>query len=218
MNVKKYLEIFSQVIEYYHILDDVNQPINNPFEVGTIEQLAFDKNWIDCVQWHLEDIIRDPSIDAQEALKIKRRIDKSNQERTDLVERIDDWYLTKYSKVVPNVDAGINTESPAWVVDRLSILALKIYHMMEQVERGDVSQLHKQACQNKLQILLEQETDLSNSLSELLDDIESGTKIMKVYRQMKMYDDESLNPILYSEKQKHRCNIYWFYGFQLWGM
>lgn len=193
--------IFSQSIEKYHIKDHVDTPIENPFEKEDIQHLLYLKNWIDTVQWHLEDIIRDPNIDPVEALKIKRRIDASNQERTDVVEYIDSWFLEKYSNVTPAKDASINTESPAWAIDRLSILALKIYHMQEEADRKDASEEHKTACQAKLNILLEQRVDLSTAIEELVNDIEAGKKYMKAYKQMKMYNDPSLNPVLYKEEK-----------------
>ena len=192
--------IFEQVIKDYHLIDDVDQDIKNPYELGTIEYDLYVKNWIDTVQWHLEDIIRDPHINPVEALALKRRIDKSNQDRTDLVERIDSYFLSLYGGVKTQPDATINTESPAWAVDRLSILALKIYHMREQVERPDASEEHRATCRRKLDVLLEQQVDLSTAIDQLLADIEAGRKWMKVYKQMKMYNDPSTNPILYGSK------------------
>lgn len=189
--------IFEQSIRDYHVFDDVNHPIQNPYRQGTIEACLYLKNWIDTVQWHFEDIIRDPEINPDEALTLKRRIDKSNQDRTDLVEMIDSYFLDKYKDVAVKEDATINTESPAWAVDRLSILALKIYHMREQVDRDDASEEHKAKCQAKLDVLLEQQKDLSTAIDQLIDDIEAGKKYMKVYKQMKMYNDPSTNPILY---------------------
>lgn len=189
--------IFEKAILDYHVHDNVDAPINNPYQFQTIEYFLYLKNWIDTVQWHLEDIIRDPQIDPVEALAIKRRIDKSNQERTDMVEMIDSYFLDKYKEIKPLADAKINTESPAWAVDRLSILALKIYHMHQEVIREDANEAHKQACQKKLDVLLEQKKDLSSAIDELLADIEKGEKYMKVYKQMKMYNDPNLNPILY---------------------
>ena len=193
-------KIFEQSIADYHKHDDVDTPIANPFQIKTIEYYLYLKNWIDTVQWHLEDIIRNPEIDPVEALKIKRRIDKSNQDRTDLVELIDSYFLDKYKGVKIANNAVINTESPAWAVDRFSILALKIYHMQEQVSRNDVSAEHKAQCQNKLNILLEQKKDLGTAIDQLLDDISAGRKYMKVYKQMKMYNDPNLNPVLYGAK------------------
>lgn len=194
-------KIFEQSIADYHKKDDVDTPIANPFEIKTIEYYLYLKNWIDTVQWHLEDIIRNPEIDPVEALKIKRRIDKSNQDRTDLVELIDSYFLDKYKDVKVQPNATINTESPAWAVDRYSILSLKIYHMQEQVGRTDVSAEHKTQCQNKLNVLLEQKKDLGGAIDQLLDDIVAGRKYMKVYKQMKMYNDPNLNPVLYGTKQ-----------------
>lgn len=191
--------IFDKVIEDYHVENDVDTPIGNPHKEQTIEFFLYLKNWIDTVQWHLEDIIRNPNIDPVEALAIKRRIDKSNQDRTDLVELIDSYFLDKYKAVIPQSDAKINTESPAWAVDRLSILALKIYHMRQEVERTDVDQSHRDQCAQKLNVLLEQRKDLSTAINELMQDIESGNKYMKVYKQMKMYNDPNLNPVLYKK-------------------
>ena len=194
-------EIFRLAIRDYHIKDNVDTPINNPYNRDTIENRLYLKCWIDTVQWHFEDIIRDPHIDPVEALQLKRRIDQSNQDRTDLVEQIDSYFRQIYSNVKPLPDATINTESPAWAVDRLSILALKIYHMREQAERADASEEHRQKCQAKLEVLLEQQKDLSTAIDQLLADIQAGRKYMKVYRQMKMYNDPSTNPILYKEKK-----------------
>ena len=193
-------KIFNQAIADYHIKDNIDTPINNPFAEGTIENRLYLKCWIDTVQWHFEDIIRDPQIDPAEALVLKRRIDKSNQDRTDLVEQIDSYFREVYKDVKVQDDARINTESPAWAVDRLSILALKIYHMKEQVERPEASAEHKAKCQAKLNVLLEQQVDLSTAIDQLLEDIEAGRKYMKVYRQMKMYNDPSTNPVLYNQK------------------
>ena len=192
--------IFNKAIADYHLNDDIDQQMKNPFETGTIEAYLYTKCWIDTVQWHLEDIIRDPHIDPVDALQLKRRIDKSNQDRTDLVEMIDSYFYTLYSQVNIKPDATINTESPAWAVDRLSILALKIYHMEEQVKRDDADEAHKKLCRQKLDVLLVQQQDLSTAIDQLLDDIEKGKKYMKVYKQMKMYNDPSTNPILYGKK------------------
>lgn len=194
-------KVFNMAINDYHVKDNVDTAINNPFDRDSIENRLYLKCWIDTVQWHLEDIIRDPHIDPVEALNLKRRIDRSNQDRTDLVEQIDSFFRMKYSDVKVLDNATINTESPAWAVDRLSILALKIYHMKEQVERKDADKEHVEKCQKKLDVLLEQQTDLSTAIDQLLDDIEAGRKYMKVYRQMKMYNDPSTNPVLYANKK-----------------
>lgn len=193
--------IFEQSIRDYHQFDDVDYPISNPYEKGQFEHLLYVKNWIDTVQWHLEDIIRDPNIDPVAALALKRRIDASNQERTDMVEYIDSYFLQKYAHVQPKANAKINSESPAWAFDRLSILALKIFHMNEEANRADASQEHRDKCQAKLNVLLEQRSDLSTAIEELLQDIENGDKYMKVYKQMKMYNDDDLNPVLYQGKK-----------------
>ena len=193
--------IFEQSIKDYHQYDDVNQPINNPYPKDQIEHLLYLKNWIDTVQWHYEDIIRDPQIDPVAALALKRKIDASNQHRTDVVEYIDSYFLQKFKDVHTQPHAKINTESPAWAIDRLSILALKIYHMNEEVERVDATSEHKLKCEEKLNILLEQRQDMISSIDDLLDDIEAGHKYMKVYKQMKMYNDTDLNPVLYQNKK-----------------
>lgn len=188
--------IFTQSITDYHVLDKVDQPINNPFDPTELNHLLYRKNWIDTIQWHFEDLIRDPEINPAEALVLKRKIDASNQERTDLVEYIDSYFLNKYQSVQIKEGATINTESPAWAVDRLSILALKIYHMEIEVNRSDADKSHREACDQKLQVLLQQKVDLSQAIDQLLQDIENGIKYMKVYKQMKMYNDQELNPVL----------------------
>ena len=193
--------VFEQSIQDYHQFDSVDQPINNPFPKEKFEHLLYLKNWIDTVQWHFEDIIRDPNIDPVVALTLKRKIDASNQERTDMVEYIDGYFLQKYGAVEIKVGAKINSESPAWAFDRLSILALKIYHMKEEANRKEASQDHRDKCQAKLNVLLEQRTDLSTAIDDLLNDIEGGDKFMKVYKQMKMYNDDDLNPVLYQNKK-----------------
>ena len=193
--------IFERAIADYHLTDDVNTPIKNPYQKDSIENRLYQKCWIDTVQWHYEDIIRDPHIDPVEALSLKRRIDRSNQDRTDLVEAIDSYFRQYYQSVKPLPEARLNTESPAWAVDRLSILALKIYHMQEQVERKDAEPEHIQKCKAKLDVLKEQQKDLSLAIDQLLEDIEAGRKYMKVYRQMKMYNDPSTNPILYNNNK-----------------
>lgn len=194
-------KIFNRAIGDYHRWDDVDHPIENPYEPGSLEHLLYHKNWIDTVQWHLEDIIRDPQIDPVAALAIKRRIDKSNQDRTDMVEYIDSYLLDKYKDVEPRPDARLNTETPAWAIDRLSILALKIYHMAREAERTDVGEAHRAACRKKLDVLLAQQVDLSGAIEELIGDIEAGRKYMKTYKQMKMYNDPALNPVLYGQKK-----------------
>ena len=192
-------EIFSQAIRDYHITDNVDTSINNPYDRDSIENRLYLKCWIDTVQWHFEDLIRDPHIVPEDGMNLKRHIDRSNQDRTDLVEQIDSYFRHLYSEVVPLPDATINTESPAWAIDRLSILALKIYHMKEQTERTDASAEHIEKCKAKLDILLEQQKDLCTAIDQLLDDIQNGRKYMKVYRQMKMYNDPATNPILYKK-------------------
>jgi len=194
-------EIFNRVIADYHVTDNVNAPIHNPYPKDSVENCLYLKCWIDTVQWHFEDLIRDPNIDPIEALALKRRIDKSNQDRTDIVEDIDSWFRNHYCEVKVLPDARLNTESPAWAIDRLSILALKIWHMKEQAERSDASPEHIAKCQAKLDILLEQQHDLSLAIDQLLEDIEAGRKYMKVYRQMKMYNDPTTNPVLYKERK-----------------
>jgi len=195
-------EVFLQSVKDYHILNDVDAIMKNPFDQSDLQHLFYWKNYIDTVQWHLEDIVRDPQIDPVKGLELKRRIDRSNQERTDLVEMIDDYFLNLYATVQLLPNATFNTESPAWAIDRLSILILKIFHMQEEVNRQEASDEHRNKCAAKLEVLQMQQSDLSNSIDELILDISSGRKEMKVYRQMKMYNDPSLNPVLYNLKGK----------------
>lgn len=192
--------IFEESIKAYHVEDRVDQPLLNPYPEKEVSHLLYRKNWIDTVQWHYEDLIRDPGINPEEALALKRKIDASNQERTDLVEYIDSYFLQKYREVTIQEEAAINTESPAWAIDRLSILALKLYHMKEEAERANATKDHQLRCREKLEILLEQKKDLCAAIDQLLEDIASGKKYMKVYRQMKMYNDEELNPVLRAQK------------------
>ena len=196
---KKAIEIFEKSVNDYHVYDDITRNPNNPFENKSFEHLLYEKNWIDTVQWHYEDIIRDPDIDPSEGMKLKRLIDSSNQNRTEMVEYIDSYFLNLYSSVTTRENAKVNTESPAWAIDRLSILILKIYHMEEESNRKDVSEDHKNNCQKKLNVLIEQREDLSESIDQLLIDLSTGIKKMRVYKQMKMYNDESLNPVLYNK-------------------
>ena len=200
LSTEPILPIFNQAIDDYHKFDDVDHPCENPYEKLTIEWYLYNKVWIDTVQWHLEDLIRDPNIDPTEALALKRRIDKSNQDRTDIVEMIDGYYLMLFQRVEPQPNATLNTESPAWAIDRLSILQLKIYHMKAEVERTDVSEEHKAKCQAKLDVLLEQNADLCTAIDQLMECYKKGEKVMKVYKQMKMYNDPALNPVLYGQK------------------
>ncbi len=192
--------IFWNTTQLYHQFDNIDAEVDNPFEEGSVENMLFRKNWIDAVQWHMEDIIRDPNIDPAEALVLKRRIDRSNQDRTDLVEQLDSYFLDQYKDVNPLADATINTETPAWAIDRLSILALKIYHMDAEVNRKDAAPEHVEKCRQKLRTLLIQREDLTAAIQQLLDDIAAGRKYMKLYRQMKMYNDPSTNPVLYGAK------------------
>lgn len=193
-------EIFNQAIRDYHVTDNVDTPIHNPYERDSIENRLYLKCWIDTVQWHFEDLIRDPHISPVDGMSLKRRIDRSNQDRTDLVEQIDSYFRQLYCDVKVLPEATLNTESPAWALDRLSILALKIYHMREQAERTDASPEHIAKCKTKLDVLMEQQRDLSTAIGQLLDDIQAGRKYMKVYRQMKMYNDPTTNPVLYQNK------------------
>lgn len=192
--------IFNKSIDDYHKKDDVDQSFSNPYAENSIDALLYRKNWIDTVQWHLEDIIRNPKIEAEEALQIKRRIDKSNQDRTDLVEQIDEAIIAQYHEVKPQPGARLNTESPGWAIDRLSILALKIYHMRIEAERVDIAADLQKKNQNKLAILKIQEEDLSTAIDQLLEDLSTGQRLAKVYRQMKMYNDPELNPVLYKKE------------------
>jgi hypothetical protein len=197
-------EIFNRSILDYHAKDNVDTPMANPFPTGSMEELLYKKNWIDTVQWHLEDIIRMPSLDPAKGMEIKRRIDKSNQERTDTVEKIDDFFLSEFSNVLASGDTRINSETPAWLLDRMSILMLKIYHMREQTIRRDVPQEHLERCGQKLALLLEQKEDMRMAFDELIEDIRAGKRKFKVYRQVKMYNDKSLNPMLYNESKPNK--------------
>lgn len=200
MKVSEIFEIFNSQIIEYHKIDSVDANSSNPFREGSFEHVLWEKNFIDTVQWHLEDLIRPADINPEEALTLKRRIDASNQHRTDMVERIDDYYWSQFAGITPLPDARINTETPAWAIDRLSILALKIYHFDIEVKREDVSDEHHAKCLDKLNTLLTQKTDLLLAIEQLLDDLAQGNKVMKLYRQMKMYNDPSLNPALYQKK------------------
>lgn len=201
MTSTRFFEIFEKSIKDYHVYDSIETEIKNPYNKDQFEYLLYQKNWIDTVQWHLEDIIRDPEIEPTEALKIKRVIDASNQKRTDLVEFIDGYFLNKYKDIKPNKNATLNSETVAWALDRLSILALKIFHMSEEANRESAEQSHKINCRNKLDVLNEQKMDLSTAIDQLIEDIEKGNKYMKTYKQMKMYNDEELNPVLYKAKK-----------------
>jgi|SRR5688572_18872856 len=193
-------KVFQQSIDDYHQIDDVNAKSKNPYKAQSFESLLYEKNWIDTVQWHLEDIIRAPEINPVEGIQIKRRIDKSNQDRTDVVEKVDDYFLEYFKGTTPKPGARINSETPAWLLDRMSILMLKIYHMKEQTERKDVSDEHIRKCQAKLHVLMEQKSDMRHAFDEMIEDIRAGVRRFKVYRQMKMYNDASLNPALYGSK------------------
>ena len=195
------IKVFEKSVDDYHVYDDINRLASNPYDKKDFEHLLYEKNWIDTDQWHYEDIIRDPDIDPNEGMSLKRLIDSSNQNRTEMVEYIDSYFLKLYSNVSPKPDAKVNTESPAWALDRLSILILKIYHMKEESIREDVSEQHRTTCNEKLQVLLEQQKDLSESIDQLLEDLSKGEKKMKVYKQMKMYNDETLNPVLYKKDE-----------------
>lgn len=196
----KAIKIFKKSIDKYHLIDNVDQSFENPFQSNSIDHLLYRKNWIDTVQWHYEDLIRDPEIDPVKGMNLKRKIDASNQDRTDTVEYIDGYFLDLYKDVQPLKSATVNTESPAWAIDRLSILELKIYHMEEEANRSEASNSHRQSCNNKLQILLIQRIDLSSAIDQLLEDLNKGYKFMKVYKQMKMYNDQETNPVLYKDK------------------
>jgi hypothetical protein len=194
-------QVFELAIKNYHLYNDIDKACENPYEAGSFENLLYTKCWIDTAQWHMEDEVRNPAIDPAKALIWKRRIDSSNQERTDIVEVIDSYFLEKYKDLKPLPSARINTESPAWAIDRLSILALKIYHMYEETIRISIDEQHLNQCKAKLSVLQQQKTDLSLAIDELMDDIQKGKKYMKVYRQMKMYNDPDLNPVLYNSKK-----------------
>ncbi len=200
MKANDIFDIFARQVAEYHKIDSVDAPTRNPFSEGTFEHLLWEKSYVDTVQWHLEDLVRPADVDPVEALRLKRWIDRSNQQRTDMVERIDDHYMQLFAKVELRPGAKINTETPAWALDRLSILALKIYHFGIEVERTDVDEAHLVRCRNKYNILLEQKADLTQAIDDLLQELSEGRKRMKLYRQMKMYNDPQLNPMLYGKK------------------
>ncbi|HEY4655192.1 MAG TPA: DUF4254 domain-containing protein [Cyclobacteriaceae bacterium] len=202
LNADQCYEIFQRAIDEYHQSDQVDAPFRNPFPEGSLQHVLYKKNWIDTVQWHLEDLIRQPDIDPAGGMLLKRRIDKSNQERTDTVERIDDFFVAEFKGVVAGPSARINSETPAWLLDRMSILMLKIYHMEEQTRREDAGADHVRLCTAKLAVLLEQKEDMKHAFDQLVEDIASGNRRFKVYRQMKMYNDASMNPVLYGQKSK----------------
>lgn len=203
LNANQCYDAFQRSVDDYHVTDHVDAPVKNPYPAGSFEHLLYAKNWIDTVQWHLEDIIRLPEINPAEALQIKRRIDKSNQDRTDMVEKMDDYFLDQFKSVTPKPSAKINSETPAWLLDRMSILLLKIYHMKEQTERKDASAEHIAKCKAKLDVLMEQRSDMRLAFDQLMEDIRTGDRKMKVYRQMKMYNDASLNPMLYQKSSSN---------------
>ena len=190
--------IFRESIADYHLQDHVDAV--RPEKYEGLKELLYLKNWIDTVQWHLEDIIRDPAIDPAELVAIKRRIDTSNQHRTDTVEQIDEWIFNSLEGVQPAENARLNSETPAWLLDRMSILQLKIYHFAEQLERKDAGESHLASVKQKLYVLQVQEEDLSLAYNELMSDLRSGQKYMKLYKQMKMYNDPNLNPVFYGKK------------------
>lgn len=197
MKAKDLYNLFAQQVAEYHKTDNVDAPQHNPYPDGTFEAVLWEKSWVDTVQWHLEDLVRPDDVDPVYALQLKRRIDRSNQHRTDLVERIDDHYMAEFGHVAPAPDVRLNTETPAWAIDRLSILALKVYHFQIEANRGDDA--HRAKCQAKLDTLLTQRADLTTAIDQLLDDLAAGRRQMKLYRQMKMYNDPSLNPMLYKK-------------------
>lgn len=196
--------LFERQVAEYHKTDNVDAPQNNPYADGSFEAILWEKSWVDTVQWHLEDLVRPDDVEPVYALQLKRRIDRSNQHRTDLVERIDDHYYLQFNDIDTLPDARLNTETPAWAIDRLSILALKIYHFQIEANRGDDE--HRAKCQAKLDTLLTQCTDLTTAIDQLLDDLAAGRRIMRLYRQMKMYNDPSLNPMLYGERDHKGAN------------
>ena len=197
MKAMEMYDLFHRQVIEYHKTDSVDAEQNNPYSAGTFEALLWEKSWVDTVQWHLEDLIRPDDVEPAYALTLKRRIDHSNQHRTDLVERIDDHYYAQFKDIVPQPDVRLNTETPAWAVDRLSILALKVYHFDIEAHRGDDE--HRAKCQAKLDTLLTQRADLTTAIDQLLDDLGAGRRMMRLYRQMKMYNDPSLNPSLYKK-------------------
>jgi len=191
------LDIFKACTRDYHARDEVDAQEQNPYARGTMAALLYTKHWVDVVQWHLEDIIRDPEIDAGEALRVKRRIDELNQWRTELVELLDDRLAKEYEGVKLQPGARLNTESLAWAMDRLSILELKLFHMEQESCREGVPETHVQCCVDRVAVLAEQQADLMKAIDQLFEDLRTGRRYVRVYRQFKMYNDPMLNPVLY---------------------
>ena len=198
MKAEEINTIFRESVTDYHNTNHVDA--DRPRKYEGFKELLYQKNWIDTVQWHLEDLIRDPAINPAELVALKRRIDASNQHRTDTVEQIDEWIYSSLNGIKPAENARLNSETPAWLLDRMSILQLKIYHFKEQLERKEAGESHLASVRQKLYVLEVQEEDLALAYNELMEDLRSGQKYMKLYKQMKMYNDPSLNPVLYEKK------------------
>lgn len=200
MKAKNINEIFKLAITDYHLTDNVDAIMPQRFENEKFSSLLYLKNWIDTVQWHLEDIIRDPENDPKYLVEIKRRIDASNQHRTDTVEQIDEYLFEQLKGTKTDSTAKMNSETPAWLLDRMSILQLKIYHFEDQLKRNDLDDELRKSVSHKLAVLKIQEDDLETCFDELMEDLKSGKKYMKLYKQMKMYNDPNLNPVFYNKK------------------
>ena len=172
--------------------DDSSESADFPSLVSAQHQVNFEL-------WHQEDLARDPDVSDSKIAGVKRAIDVLNQRRNDLIEQLDQFLVNVLSRENVNTtdQTELNSETPGSMIDRLSINALKIYHMNEEIQREDVAESHRKKCFGKLSVLQEQREDLRQCLDKLLVDLSTGKKRLKVYQQMKMYNDESLNPVLY---------------------
>ena len=181
----------------------IKLPESDHAEVTDFLSLVSKQHFFNFELWHQEDMARDSDAPDSKIAAVKRTIDVLNQQRNDLIEQIDQYLLNILQK--KNVqyvkDADMNSETPGSIIDRLSINALKIYHMEEETQRTDVNNDHLKKCSVKVSVLYDQRNDLKKSLDKLLYDLSIGEKQLKVYKQMKMYNDENLNPVLYQKKR-----------------
>jgi len=198
IDVAEIVRLHRETVQRWHQRD-----IDNPYE-GFLALVCrqHEQNYR---LWHEEDIARSPDVPDSRIAQVKRNIDRLNQQRNDLIERLDDHLIGQLAAagIRPSPQAPLNTETPGSVIDRLSILALRIYHMEEQAQRRDAGAEHVEKARRKLAILHEQLRDLSTSLRQLLEDIFAGRKRLKVYRQFKMYNDPTLNPYLYQSRRRN---------------
>jgi hypothetical protein len=201
ISVEQITALQIECVERWH-----REPVDNPYAQGdSVESLlgiVCQQHQFNYLLWHEEDIARSREVTDAQIANVKRNIDRYNQSRNDWIERIDDWItadLARHTIVCPS-DARLNTETPGSAMDRLSIMSLRIYHLDEQLTREDIDDAHREKVNMRLGICRLQHHDLANSLHELLEDIYAGNKRHRTYRQMKMYNDPTLNPYLYSKK------------------